>query len=56
MFDQLLEDLLPGPREETTPKLLEVVISDLTPCEHELGKNCRNIADEVHPGLHLGDA
>ncbi len=51
-----LSDIEPGPGQKTEPSLLSVVISDYTPCEHELGKNCRNIADEVHPGVILGDA
>lgn len=54
--DDFPDNLEPGPRETTTAKLLGAVISDFTPYEHELGKNCRNISDEVHPGLHLGDA
>lgn len=44
------------PNEETQPHHLISVATDWTlSTNRTLAANCRNISDEVFPGIHLGD-
>ena len=40
---------------ETDFRLLGHVAADYTLSINRLAKGCRNISDEVFPGIHLGD-
>ena len=44
-------------REETSSHVLNLIAMDFTlsASNNRLEKNCRNISDEVFPGIHLGD-
>ncbi len=55
MCEMLVSELEPGFSEETSVSVLNSVISDFTLNLSKLAKNCRNIADEVFPGILLGE-
>ena len=43
------------PFETTDYRLLSSVTNDYSYTNYKLSKNCRNISDEVFPGVHVGD-
>ena len=48
--------LVLDPTQETSAHLLDLVATDFTlAVDWTLHRNCRNISDEVFPGIHLGD-
>ncbi|XP_059078384.1 dual specificity protein phosphatase 3-like isoform X4 [Tigriopus californicus] len=52
MYDVQVE---PDPFQLTDSRILHDLTTDYSIVKHRLAKNCRNISDEVFPGVHIGD-
>jgi len=51
-YDNIRENLF---YEETSADVLSSIATDWTLAIEKMAANCRNISDEVYPGVHLGD-